>query len=479
MSPLLITFLILAYFGLLILISFITVKDDSNDSFFLANRKSPWYVIAFGMIGTTISGVTFISVPGWVGTSQFSYMQMVLGYLLGYSVIAFVLLPLYYRLNLTSIYTYLGQRFGFWSYKTGAFYFLLSRTIGSAFRLYIVAIVLQIAVFDAWDVPFALTVFITIALIWVYTFKGGIKTIIWTDILQTFFLLFAVAISVVMISSELNFSFSSMVHAISDSSYSQIFFWDMNDKKFFFKQFFSGAFIAIVMTGLDQDMMQKNLTCRSLRDSQKNMLSYASVLVFINLLFLSLGALLYMYADAKGIAHPLKTDELYPMLATQNYLHPLIGIFFIIGLVAAAYSSADSALAALTTSFCIDILDMSKLSEQQRVRIRKLVHIGISVLMILVILIFKAINDESVISAVFTAAGYTYGPLLGLFAFGLFTKRNVKDRLVPLVCLLSPIVCYVLNNWSDILMNGYKFGFELLILNGLLTFTGLLLLKRK
>lgn len=482
MSPLLIIISILGYFGLLIFVSFLTTRGEkiNNDAFFLGNKKSPWYIVAYGMIGASLSGVTFISIPGWVGTSSFSYMQVVLGYLVGYFVIATVLMPMYYRLNLTSIYTYLEQRFGFWSYKTGAVFFLISRTFGSAARLYIVAIVLQLAVFNHYNIPFSITVFITIFLIWIYTFKGGIKTIIWTDTLQTTFMLAAVGISIYAIAKELGLDGASLMRTINDSDYSKIFFLeDLNDKKHFVKQFFSGAFIAIVMTGLDQDMMQKNLSCRNIGEAQKNMFSFSIVLVFVNLLFLCLGAMLYIYANARGIAIPLKTDELYPMLATQNYLSPLVAFLFIIGLIAAAYSSADSALAALTTSFCVDILDVGKKDEKQRVRSRKLVHFGMSLLMVAVIIIFKAINDESVISAVFTVAGYTYGPLLGLYAFGLFTKWNVKDRFVPLVCIISPVICYFLSQYSAILFNGYKLGFELLILNGALTFAGLLLLRKQ
>jgi solute:Na+ symporter, SSS family len=478
MSPFSIILLIVAYFFLLIVVSFFTSRGDSNEAFFTGNKNSPWYVVAFGMIGASLSGVTFISVPGWVGTSQFSYMEVVLGYLLGYFVIATVLMPLYYRLNLTSIYTYLEQRFGFWSYKTGAAFFLLSRTFGSAARLYLVAIVLQLSVFDYYEIPFAVTVFITIALIWLYTFRGGIKTIIWTDTLQTFFMLLAVGISIILIGKELNMGFSGMIDEISNSEYSKIFFWEVNDKKFFFKQFFSGAFIAIVMTGLDQDMMQKNLSCRSLKDAQKNMYSFSIVLVFVNLMFLSMGALLYIYANTKNIPVPAKTDELYPMLATQNYLHPLVGFFFILGLIAAAYSSADSAMTALTTSFCVDILDIDKKQVEKKTSIRKKVHIGVSVIMIGVILFFKAMHDESVISIVFTVAGYTYGPLLGLYSFGLFTKYKVKDKWVPLVCILSPLISYILNIYSENLFWGYKFGFELLILNGAITFCGLWMFRR-
>jgi SSS family transporter len=477
LSPFVIVLFILIYFAILIAISFFTGKDADNNSFFLANRKSPWYVVAFGMIGASLSGVTFISVPGWVGNSQFSYMQVVFGYLVGYFVIATVLMPLYYRLNLTTIYTYLKERFGKASYKTGAAYFLLSRTIGSAFRLYIVANVLQLTVFDKWHVPFEITVLITILFIWLYTFKGGIKTIIWTDTLQTLFMLLAVGFSIYLISKDLGLGVSEMINQISESKYSQIFFFDdVNDKRYFWKQFISGMFIAISMTGLDQDMMQKNLSCKNLKEAQINMFSFSFVLIFVNLFFLALGALLYIYAESKGINLPQRSDDLYPMLATQGYLNIAVGIFFIIGLIAAAYSSADSALTALTTSFCIDIIDIQNKPTEKQEKIRKQVHVGISLLMALVIIIFRLINDDSVISAVFTAAGYTYGPLLGLFAFGLITKIKIKDKWTPVVCILSPVICYFLNMYSKEIFNGYQIGFELLLINGILTFIGLSLL---
>jgi SSS family transporter len=478
MNPILVLGIIGGYFGLLILISYFTSKNANNNTFFTGNRQSPWFLVAFGMIGASLSGVTFISVPGEVGASQFSYFQVVIGYLLGYLVIGTVLMPLYYKLNLVSIYTYLEQRFGFWSYKTGAFFFLLSRTIGSAFRLFLVAGVLQIALFDAWEVPFWMTVMVTIFLIWLYTFKGGIKTIVWTDTLQTLFMLLAVGFSIVLISNELNFTFDDLVAQIGESNYSQIFYWDWQTGKNFFKQFFAGAFIAIVMTGLDQDMMQKNLTCRNIKDAQKNMFWFSIILVVVNFFFLSLGALLYLYANEKGIAIPARTDNLYPMLALQHF-NIFVGILFLLGITAAAYSSADSALTALTTSFCVDILDFNKKPHANQKRIRMITHIGFSILTFFVIIIFKALNDDSVISSVFKAAGYTYGPLLGLYAFGLFTRKPVRDRLVPIICVLSPILSYFINIYSEELLWGYKFGFEILIVNGLLTFIGLWMLSTK
>lgn len=480
MSPTLILSIIAAYFVVLFIIGKVTSKGADNDSFFIGNKNSPWWIVAFGMIGTSLSGVTFISVPGWVGTSQFSYMQMVLGYLVGYTVIATVLMPLYYRLNLTSIYTYLDDRFGKFSYKTGASFFLLSRTIGAAFRLYLVAGVLQLTIFDAWGVPFVVTVIGTIVFIWLYTYEGGIKTIIWTDTLQTLFMLIAVLLTVGIISQELGFGFSEMVSTIRESDYSKIFFFeDVNHPKYFWKQFAAGAFISIVMTGLDQDMMQKNLSCKNIGEAQKNMFSFSFVLVFVNLFFLALGALLYLFATAKGIAIPEKTDDLYPLLATSGELPVIVGVLFILGLVAAAYSSADSALAALTTSACVDILDVEKKPKENQVKLRKKVHIVMSAVLVLTIMVFKWVNDESVISAVFRVAGYTYGPLLGLYAFGLFTKFNVRDKLVPIICLASPVLTYIINANSVAWLGGYKFGFELLVLNGAITFIGLLLISTK
>jgi len=467
MSSTLIISVIIIYFLVLVGISFITGKSDSNASFFSGDKQSPWYIVAFGMIGASLSGVTFISVPGWVATSGFSYMQMVLGYLLGYLVIATVLMPLYYRMNLTSIYGYLQSRFGNSSYKTGAIFFLISRVIGASFRLYLVANVLQMAIFDAWGVPFEMTVVVTILLIWVYTFRSGIKTIIWTDTLQTLFMLVAVGLSVYLISVDMNLNFTSLISTVKESDYSQIFFWE--GKQHFVRQFLSGAFMAIVMTGLDQDMMQKNLSCKNLGDAQKNMFWFSIVLVFVNLLFLSLGALLYMYAETHGISFD-KADDLFPAVALNGRLGIGVGVLFVLGLIAAAYSSADSALTSLTTSFCIDLLGFNVNSGVKEIKQRKFVHFGFSILLVLVILVFKSINDDSVISALFKVAGYTYGPLLGMYAFGLFTKLSVKDNWVPLVAILSPVACYIIQLYIP-------FGFELLILNGAITFTGLYLFR--
>ena len=478
MNPVVILLILVVYFALLILISAFTSKNATNETFFTADRKSRWYLVAFGMIGTSLSGVTFISIPGEVGKSSFYYFQVVLGYLLGYFIIARVLMPLYYRLNLITIYSYLQQRFGFWSYKTGAFFFLLSRTIGSSLRMFLVAGVLQIAVFDHWKIPFWVTVLISIVLIWIYTYKGGIKTVVWTDTLQTVFMLISVITSIYIIKNQLSLSFNEMINTIDHSNYSTIFNWEWNHPRNFFKQFFSGAFIAIVMTGLDQDMMQKNLTCRNLGEAQKNMYTFSLILVFVNLLFLSLGAMLYMYANVRGIPVPARSDYLFPILAI-NYFSAFAGTIFIIGITAANYASADSALAALTTSFCVDFLGYKKEKSQNFEKTRIRVHIGFSLLIFLVILVFRVINDESVINSLFTAAGYTYGPLLGLFSFGMFTKYHIRDRWVPLICIISPALCYWISSNSQAWFNGYKFGFELLILNGAFTFAGLWMLRKK
>ncbi|MEQ9301457.1 MAG: sodium:solute symporter [Cyclobacteriaceae bacterium] len=477
MTPILVFTIIAGYFAILMLISHFTSRGATSNDFFTANRQSPWYLVAFGMIGASLSGVTFISVPGEVGNSQFAYFQVVIGYLLGYWVIAMVLMPLYYRLNLISIYTYLEQRFGFWSYKTGAFFFLLSRIIGSSFRLFLVAGVLQLAFFDAFGIPFWVSVMITIGLIWLYTFRGGIKTIVWTDTLQTLFMLFSVVFSIYFIADELSLSWVQLSDRVMESEMSKIFVWEWQSGRNFFKQFFSGAFIAIVMTGLDQDMMQKNLTCKTLGDAQKNIFWFCVVLVIVNFLFLSLGTLLYIYADEMAIVLPQRSDDLFPTLALQHF-SLFGGALFLLGIIAAAYSSADSALTSLTTSFCVDFLGYRKEDEAKFDSIRKKVHFGFSVVLFTVVIIFRAINDDSVINSVFTAAGYTYGPLLGLYAFGMFTKLQVKDKYVLPICLVSPLLSYAINVNSVDWLFGYKFGFELLMLNGLLTFIGLWLIRR-
>lgn len=478
MTPIQVLIILTVYFGVLIVISIITSKGADTNTFFTANRQSPWYLVAFGMIGSSLSGVTFISVPGNVGKIGFGYFQVVLGYLLGYWVIIGVLMPLYYRLNLISIYTFLEQRFSFWSYKTGAFFFLISRTIGSSLRLYLAATVLQLFLFDAWNVPFFVTVATTIVLIWVYTFKGGVKTIVWTDSFQTIFLIAAVCIAVWQITQQLGMSLGEMMSTVGNSTYSKMFYFDdVNSTMFFWKQFLGGAFIAITMTGMDQEIMQKNLTCKNIGEAQKNMFWFSLILVVVNLLFLTLGALLYIYSAETNFPLPEMSDELFPRLALKE-LGGAVGIFFLLGITASSYASADSALAGLTTSFCIDFLNFSKKEEKQRKRQKFIVHIAFSLLFLVIIVIFREVNERSVIDAVLNIAGYTYGPLLGLFTFGIFTKRVVNDKLVPFICVLSPVLSYVLSSNSEAWFGGYKFGIEILIANGLITFLGLWLVSK-
>lgn len=480
MNPQVVLAVIGAYFFLLFLISWFTSRNVSTDTFFTGDRQSPWFLVAFGMIGASLSGVTFISVPGEVGNTNFYYFQVVLGYTLGYFTIAKVLLPLYYRLNLVSIYSYLEDRFGFWSYKTGAFFFILSRTLGSSLRVFLVASVLQIILFDALGIPFWVSVLITVGLIWIYTHRGGIKTVVWTDTLQTFFMLLAVVVSILLIGSELSFDgVKDYFSSVSDDPRSKIFDWDWKSGTNFFKQFISGAFITIVMTGLDQDMMQKNLTCKNIGEAQKNMFWFTTILVIVNLLFLALGVMLYLFAETKGIQLPEKTDELFPLLATE-YFTPFAGIIFVLGITAAAYSSADSTLTALTTSFCIDFLELEKKYPKERqVKVRKQVHIAFTLIMFLVILLFRWVNDQSVINSVFIIAGYTYGPLLGLYAFGLFTKWQVQDKVIPYLAVAAPLLAFLISENSEALFWGYKFGFEVLILNGLLMFVGMMIFRKK
>ena len=478
MKPIIVFAVIAGYFALLILISFLTSRKVNNATFFTANKSSPWFLVAFGMLGASLSGVTFISVPGWVGDSNFSYFQMVIGYLIGYFAIAFILMPIYYKLNLVSIYTYLDKRFGKFSYKVGSFFFLLSRTIGAAFRLFLIAGVLQIAFFNAFGIPFFVTVIVTIILIWLYTFRAGIKTIVWTDTLQTTFMLLSVVISIFIIGSELQLNSKEIFNTIASHPYSQVFHWNWKEESFFPKQFIAGAFIAFVMTGLDQDMMQKNLTCKNLKDAKKNMIWFSIVLIPVNLIFLSLGVLLYIYANKMGIAIPNSTDDLFPLLALNEF-GVFAGIIFLLGVIAAAFSSADSALTSLTTAFSIDFLNIDINKKDPKIKTKKtIVHICVSIVVIIFILIFSLFPDKSVVARVFEAAIYTYGPLLGLFVFGLATKFRVRDKLVPIVAVLSPIITYIININSEKWFGGYKFGFELLILNGLITFIGLLIITK-
>lgn len=485
MTPTLILVLIGLYFLVLLSISYFTGKNDSNVDFFKAGKQSPWYLVAFGMIGASLSGVTFISVPGWVEGSEFSYMQVVFGYLAGYLVVAYVLLPIYYRLNVTSIYEYLEDRFGTVSYKTGAFFFFISRVLGASFRLFLVAIVLQQFVFDAWDIPFEVTVTLSILLIWIYTFRGGIKTIVWTDTLQTLFMLLAVGLSIYHINQELGWSFNEFLASEELKKYSTIFFTDdFLNKAHFIKSFLGGMFIVICMTGLDQDMMQKNLTCKNLKDAQKNMVSFSLVLIVVNFLFLLLGALLFIYADRFNIGIPMmdglaKPDLLFPEIAINSDLGITVAAIFVLGLIAAAYSSADSALTALTTSFCVDFLNISKKSEAQQKSIRKRTHIGMSILLIIVIVIFKHILDKNVIDGLLTVATYTYGPLLGLFSFGILTKYQIKDKYTALVSVVSVLLIIIIANIPSASLGGYQIGYELLPINGLITFIGLWLIRKK
>ena len=480
MPPLLILGIFLLYTIMLFAITWITSRKANNESFFIGNKVSPWFVVAYGMIGASLSGVTFMSVPGWVADTQFSYMVVVMGYLFGYAVIALVLLPLYYRLKLTSIYTYLDQRFGFWSYKTGAGFFIISRTLGASLRMFLVINVLQIFVFDAWNVPFWANVLIFILLIIIYTLKGGIKTIIWTDTLQTTFMLLAVVLSIFYISKDMHISIPDLITTVKENDFSRMFITEWQNERFFLKQFLSGMFITIVMTGLDQEMMQKNLSCKNLKEAQKNMFTFSGIIFFVNFLFLFLGAILLLYVQAKGIS-VASTDDIFPTVAIR-YLGPVAGVVFLVGLISAAFPSADGALTSLTTSVSIDFLRLDKrdnLSEKAKTRIRYAVHLSIAFLFFISVMIFSILNDEAVIDKLFTIAGYTYGPLLGLYSFGMFTKRQVKDKVTPVIAILSPVICFFLSKYSVELFNGYKFGFELLLLNGLLTFIGLWAFSKK
>lgn len=481
MSPGILLTFIIGYFLVLLVISHLTSKKSSdNDTFFVANRNSKWYLVAFGMIGTALSGVTFISVPGKVGApsgDQFAYFQFVLGNAAGFIVIATVLLPLYYRLKLTSIYSYIEGALGTWSYKTAAGIFLISRTIGSAFRLYLVVIVLQKFIFDSYHVPFAVTVLICLLLIWSYTFKGGLKTIIITDSLQTLFLVSSVFLSIFFICRSLHINIFEAAETIKNSNYSRIFFFNdfLSSKFHFSKEFLGGLFITIGMVGLDQDLMQKNLSLKNIREAQKNMFSFIGVFVVINIFFLSVGALLYIYAQRYGITVE-KTDYLYPTIALQH-LGLIPAMVFMLGLTAATFATTDSALTALTTSFCVDFLNFNKskdINSKKMVSLRHYVHVGFSGLMFLTIIIFNSINNDAVVSAIFKVASYTYGPLLGLYSFGLFvSNRQVKDKLVPFICLISPAICYFLSTESKKYLGGYVFDNELIIINGLITFVGL------
>lgn len=480
MSPIAILITIAAYFVILFTISYIAGRKADNEGFFVGNRKSTWYVVAFAMIGSSISGVTFVSVPGMVAASGFSYLQMVLGFVAGQIIIAFVLIPLFYRMNLVSIYEYLENRFGISSYKTGAWFFFISKMLGAAVRLFLVCLTLQLLVFEPFHLPFILNVIITVALVWLYTFRGGVKSLIWTDSLKTFCLVVSVVLCIYYIASDLHLGFGSMIATISENDFSRMFFFDdVNDKRYFFKQFLAGVFTMIAMTGLDQDMMQRNLSCKNFKDSQKNMITSGISQFFVILLFLMLGVLLYIFTARQGIENPEKSDELFPMIATGDYFPAIVGVLFIIGLISVAYSAAGSALTALTTSFTVDILGAKNKAENELVKIRKRVHIGMAVTMGVVIFVFNLLNNTSVIDAVYILASYTYGPILGLFAFGIFTKKQVRDKYIPWVAIASPILCFILQKNSERWFNGYQFSYELLIFNALFTFIGLCLLIKK
>ena len=492
MTPTIVISLLSGYFLVLILISWFTARKADNDAFFLGERKSPWYIVAFGMIGASLSGITFISIPGWVGDSakQFSYMQMVFGYLVGYFVVAYVLMPMYYKLNLTSIYSYLKTRFGKWSYKTGSALFLISRIIGASIRLLLVASVLQLILFEDLGVPFEITVLASVLLIWVYTNRGGIKTIIWTDTLQTAFMLASVIVTVYFIGDALNINEKGgIIEGVKNSGYSRVFYFDnWLDGNYFWKHFLGGIFITIGMTGLDQDMMQKNLSCKNLKDAQLNMISFAGVLVVVNLVFLALGALLYMYFDQTGVGYNAlkvikRTDLLFAEIAQSGKLGITVSVLFLLGLIAAAYSSADSALTSLTTSFSVDFLKLEDKGENQQKKIRQRVHIGMSIVLVVTIIVLRRSTDDAAIWTLITLAGFTYGPLIGLFFFGILTKRNLKDYWVPWICGFVPvligIIWYLNKNGLISWFGKYQIGAELIIYNAIVSFISLWFISYK
>ncbi len=486
MSASVILCLILGYFVVLMIVSILTSRGANNDSFFIGNKKSPWYLVAFGMIGASLSGITFVSVTGQPDGKSFGYMQMVFGYIIGYLLIAYVLLPIYYKWNYTSIYTYLKDRFGEYSYKTGASFFLISRIAGASVRLLLVAVIMHDFVFAKFDFPFWLTVTISVLFIWLYTFKGGIKTIVWTDTLQTLFMLVAAGATFIFVADHFDLGIGELTTKVFDQEHSQIFFSDWMPANNWLKQLIAGAVVAFCMTGLDQDMMQKNLSCKDLRSAQKNMISFTVVLVFANLFFLMLGSALLLYANDTGISllmnnGVVQADAMYPTIALSESegLGMMVAVLFVLGLVAAAYSSADSALTSLTTSFCVDFLKIEERSASSQKRVRVIVHIAISVVLILVSLVLSSILDKSALYKIFFLASLTYGPLLGMFAFGIITKRQVKDRLVPVVCLIAPVLCWLLSYFSSDILGSFAMGSELLLVNGVIVFAGLWLISTK
>jgi len=478
MSPELLFSFVIGYFIVLLIVANRTSRGSNNESFFIGNRSSNWMLVAFGMIGTSLSGVTFVSVPGAVGREAFAYFQITIGYLIGYALIAFVLLPLYYRLNVTSIYHYLSTRFGFNSYKTGSAFFILSRTLGATARLYLVVEILQFSILESFNVPFWLTTVIILAMILLYTYKGGVKTIVWTDTLQTTCMLAGLIICVIFILNKMGLSFTDSIGQMREKGYSKLFFTDVNSKLFFIKQILAGAFITITMTGMDQEMMQKNLSVRTLKNSQKNVLTMSFILAGVLLLFLFLGGLLYLYAGQQNVA--VTGDKLFPEIAL-HHMPPIISVIFIIALISALFPSADGAITALTSSFCIDILGIKRredMSEDQRKKVRQKVHLTVAFIFLVFVMVFEWVNSPSMIGVILKVAAYTYGPLLGLFSFGIITNRRVTDRFVPVVCVLAPVICFLLDKFQKDIFGKYEIGLELLIINGLLTFIGLYLISK-
>ncbi len=479
MSPLLLFSFVIAYFLVLLSVAWYTGKNSDNQSFFIGNKNSNWMLVAFGMVGTSLSGVTFVSVPGAVAKESFAYFQITLGYLIGYLMIAYILLPLYYRLNLTSIYNYLSSRLGYKAYKTGSSFFILSRVLGATARLYLVVNILQEAILDSFHIPFWATTFIILVMILLYTYEGGVKTIVYTDTLQTTCMLLGLVICVIYILNQLNMGFAESLQVMNTKGYSKMFFTDPNSKLFFAKQIIAGAFITVTMTGMDQEMMQKNISVKTLKDSQKNVISMALVLLTVILIFLFLGGLLYLYADSLNIA--ATGDKIFPTIALQH-MPPFVSIIFIIALISALFPSADGAITALTSSFCIDILGIQRqkdLSEIKQKKIRQRVHLTFAAIFLLFVMIFKWVNDPSMIGLLLKIAAYTYGPLLGLFTFGILTKRSVNDSLVPYICIASPIICFVLDKYQKLLFGSFELGLELLIINGAITFFGLMFISKK
>lgn len=478
MSPTIILITVVAYFVVLFAVSFFSGHQADNAAFFTGNRQSKWYMVAFAMIGASISGVTYVSVPGMVNVSGFGYLQLVMGFIVGQLIIAFILTPLFYRMHLTSIYQYLSDRFGMASYHTGAWFFFISKMLGAAVRLFLVCITLQLLAFGPLGIPFWVNVIFSVGLVWLYTFKGGVKSIIWTDSLKTLCLVVSVVLCIYFIAHDMNFSFMTMMKKVGDSTYSKVFFFDdVNDKEYFFKQFFAGIFTMVAMNGLDQDMMQRNLSCRNYRESQKNMIISILLQFVVVITFLVLGVLLYFFASAHGIKDI--GDKLFPVVATGGYLPVIVGILFIIGFVSSAYNAAGSALTALTTSFTVDILGIKGKSEAQVSHIRRQVHLGMALLMVLTIIVFNILNNTSVIDAVYILASYTYGPILGMFAFGMIIRKPVRDKFVPVVALAAPCLCLILDENSERWFNGYHFSYEILIFNALFTFIGMCLLIKK